>query len=105
MIMVEASSRRNEISNPEILTQTGSPKGALKLNLTTVPGKKPISKSFTERGSSVKPEITADSPGFMDDTDFAMKDTLFRSSLNNGEYSRSSIILKIVFPCAVSKLD
>jgi len=62
---VDASSSRKERSYPDTLTQTGSPKGAVKLNRTAVPGKKPISNNFAERESSEKPEITPVSPGFM----------------------------------------
>jgi hypothetical protein len=35
----------------------------------------------------------------MDATDLEMDGTLFRSSLNNGEYSARLTILKIAFPC------
>jgi hypothetical protein len=59
----EASLIRRERSRPETLTQTGSPKGAVKLNRITVPGRKPISSNFTDISSSEKPEITAVSPG------------------------------------------
>lgn len=96
--MVDASSRRRERSNPETCTQMGSPKGALKLNRTTDPGRKPISSSLTESSSSVNPETTADSPGFIEATDLATVDTLFRISINNGEYRRNGTFLKIVLP-------
>lgn len=66
--MVDASSSRRDKSYPETLTHTGSPKGAVKLNLTAVPGRNPISKSLTDSLSSVKPEITAVSPVFMSAT-------------------------------------
>ena len=49
MEIIAASSIRSDKSKPETLTQTGSPKGAVKLNRTAVPGKKPISKSFEDR--------------------------------------------------------
>lgn len=63
--MVDASDIRKERSKPDTLTHTGSPRGAVKLKRTTVPGKKPISRSFVDISSSVKPDITAVSPGTM----------------------------------------
>jgi hypothetical protein len=97
--MVEASSSLSERSNPEIFTHTGSPKGALKLKRTAVPGRNPISSNLTDSCSSVNPDMIAVSPGRMDATDLEMGGTLFRSSLNNGEYSAWSTILKIALPC------
>lgn len=93
--MVEASSSLSDKSSPEMLTHTGSPNGALKLKRTTVPGRKPISSNLTDSNSSVNPDITAVSPGFMDATDLANWDTLFRSSLNNGKCSPFATNLKI----------
>jgi hypothetical protein len=63
--MVAASSSLRDKSYPDTLTQTGSPKGAVKLKRTAVPGRKPISRSLAESVSSEKPEITPVSPGFM----------------------------------------
>lgn len=63
--MVAASSSLRDISIPERLTQMGSPKGAEKLNRIGVPGKNPISSNLIDNCSSVKPEITADSPAFI----------------------------------------
>lgn len=61
---------RRERSRPETLTQIGSPKGAEKLKVTELPGKKPISSSFGENSSFMNPEITATSPGTMSATLF-----------------------------------
>ncbi|SRR5258706_11054159 len=65
-----ASATRSDKSYPETLTQTGSPNGALKLNRTAVPGKKPISSSFTDNSGSENPAIMAVSPGIISATLF-----------------------------------
>ena len=62
--------------------QTGSPKGAVKLKRTTVPGKHPISMSLTDNCSSVNPETMATSPGRISATFFIRPDMLFRLILN-----------------------
>lgn len=74
-MMVDASSKRRERSNPEICTQIGSPNGAQKFRRTTDPGRKPISSSFTDNCSSVNPDTTAVSPGFIEATDLTTVDT------------------------------
>jgi hypothetical protein len=48
-----------------------------------VPGRNPISRSFAERVSSEKPEITAVSPGFIPATFLFNSTSLFRLILNN----------------------
>src|SRR5688572_30926043 len=62
--------------------QIGSPKGAVKLKRTTVPGKHPISMSLTDNCSSVNPETIATSPGRISATFFIRPDMLFRLILN-----------------------
>jgi len=79
---VEASSKRKERSYPDTLTQIGSPKGAVKLKRTAVPGRKPISNNFADSNSSEKPEITPVSPGFIV-AKLLIASTLFRFILNN----------------------
>ncbi len=61
--MDAASSNLRVNSYPAMLTQIGSPIGALKFNRTATPGKKPISKNLFEKSSERNPAIIAVSPG------------------------------------------
>lgn len=57
MVILTASSLRNESWYPDTLIAIGSPNGAMRATDISVPGKQPISINFTARVSSVKPNM------------------------------------------------
>ena len=86
-VIVDASRMRRVRSYPATLTQMGSPAGALKLYLTVLPGRKPISSNLDDSSSSVKPEMTAISPGLISAT---LLCPLFKLSIFNQPAERYS---------------
>lgn len=63
-MIVAASSLRIESTYPETFTAIGSPKGAICVMVTCVPGRQPISNNFKESPSSIKLTIIPLSPIF-----------------------------------------